>query len=122
MKAAGLRPGIVSDEPIIGSDVFPTFLEIAELTLPEGVALDGQSILPLLEGREFKREKPLYWRNLHYDARIALRDGDWKIVGNSRRTEFALYNLKTDSRETTDLSGHHPDRYERMKEALIDYR
>jgi arylsulfatase A len=121
LKKAGLRPGFVSDEPIIGSDVFPTLMDIAGLAQPESVVLDGQSILPLLMGGEFQRAKPLYWRNLHFDARIALRDGDWKIVGDSARTEFALYDLQADPRETTDLSAHHPERFRGMREALIAY-
>ncbi len=121
LKKAGVKPGFISDEPIIGSDVFPTFLEAAGVALPDGVVLDSSSILTLLEGRPFERKKPLYWRNLHYDFMIALRDGDWKIVGNSQRTEFELYHLIKDPRETTDLSKHHPDRFNRMKAALIKY-
>ena len=121
MKKAGVKPGFVSDVPIIGSDVFPTFLEAAGVAEPEGVFIDGASILPVLEGRPFKREKPLFWRNIHYGARLALRDGDWKITGNSERTEFELYQLKSDPHETTDLSAHHPERFQRMKQALINY-
>ena len=52
---------------------------------------------------------------------IALRIGDWKILGNSMRTEFELYNLIVDPRETTDLSTLEPDRYEKMKNQLIAY-
>jgi len=121
MNKAGIQPGFISDTPIIGSDIFPTFLDIAQVPLPPNVVLDGMSVLPLLTGNQLVRERPLYWRNLHYDFRIGLRDGDWKIVANSQRTKFELYNLKKDVRETTDLSGHYPDRFEQMKEALIAY-
>ncbi len=121
MKQAGVKSGIVSDTPVIGSDVFPTILEIADIPLPTDVVLDGVSILPLLTGDPFKRERPLYWRNLHYDLRIGLRDGDWKIVGNSERTKFELYNLKKDFREATDLSDQFPEVFQRMKDALIEY-
>lgn len=121
MEQAGLKPGLVCGTPVIGSDIFPTFLEVAQIPLPANVVIDGVSILPLLKGHPFEREHPLYWRNLHYDFRIGLRDGDWKIVGNSQRTEFELYNLKMDFREATDLSGQYPEIYERMKEALIEY-
>jgi len=120
MKRAGVTPGFVCDTPIIGSDVFPTFLDVAHVPLPD-VTLDGVSILPLLEGRLFNRPRPLYWRTMHYQFRIALRDNDWKIVGNSQRTEFELYNLRKDPRETTDLSLLEPERFERMKAALIEY-
>jgi arylsulfatase A len=120
MDRAGVRPGTVCDTPIIGSDVFATMLDIAGLPLPD-ITLDGTSIRPLLEGQPFKRPRPLYWRNLHYDDRIALREGDWKIVGNSERSEFALYNLRKDPCETTDLSYHEPERFKRMKSELIEH-
>ena len=54
-------------------------------------------------------------------ARIALRDGDWKITGNSERTEFELYDLKADPHETTNLARHYPERFQQMKAALINY-
>jgi len=117
----GVKPGNISAEPIIGSDVFPTVLELAGIEPPQDVVIDGTSILPLLQNKEFKRERPLYWRNNRYEFRIALRDGDWKIVGNSERTIFELYNLAWDIRETTDLSQHYPELFEKMKKALIEY-
>lgn len=120
-KRNGIMPGGISAEPIIGSDIFPTFLEIAGIEPPENVTLDGTSILPILENREFRRARPLFWRNVYYEYRIALREGDWKIIGKSDRSEFELYNLMMDPRETTDLSAHEPELFERLKRELIDY-
>jgi arylsulfatase A len=117
----GINPGGIVAEPIIGSDVFPTFLEIAGIEPPEDVTLDGTSILPILENREFRRARSLYWRNTYKDFRIALREGDWKILGKPDRSGFELYNLAIDPRETIDLSAHEPERLERMKRALIEY-
>lgn len=126
LKAAGVAPGTISSEPIIGSDVFPTMLEAAGAPIPEEITLDSTSILPLLQGQPFEREKPLYWRNSYqwrgdYLFEVAIRDGDWKLASNALRTEFQLYNIISDPRETTDLSGHYPAIFERMKEELIAY-
>jgi arylsulfatase A len=85
------------------------------------VVLDGTSILPILENREFHRERPLYWRNCSREIRIALQEDDWKIVCKSDRTGFELYNLVIDPRETTDLSAQEPEIFEKMKKALIEY-
>lgn len=116
-----VQPGGISSEPVIGSDVFPTFLDIAGIDLPENVTLDATSILPILENKEFKRDKPLYWRNNSKEFRIALRDGDWKIIAKADQTGFELFNLTVDSRETTNLSAHEPELFERLKKALIEY-
>ena len=120
-KAAGVMPGTLCAEPIIGSDVFPTMLEAAGVPVPADKVLDSQSIIPILQGKPFKRSKPLYWRNMYYQFRVAIRDGDWKILSNSERTEFELYNLELDPRETTDLSKQVPEVFERMKAQLIAY-
>ena len=120
-KAAGLPTGTVSAEPIIGHDIFPTLLEIAGVPLPIDRVIDGTSILPLLCNQSLKRERPLYWRNRKLTYRVAIRDGDWKILSDSKRSTWTLYNLVSDPKETTDLSKSHPERFERMKTALIAY-
>ena len=120
-KEFGVRPGALCGEPIIGSDIFPTLLELAGVPPPENVTLDSSSLVPLFRKEPFKRERPLYWRNYIYDLRIALRDAEYKIIGNSKRTEFSLYNLHLDPRETADLSAHEPEHFDAMKRALIDY-
>jgi arylsulfatase A len=120
-KRAGVMPGSISAEPIIGSDVFPTMLDAAGVAIPTDKVLDSTSILPILEGKPFERSNPLYWRNYYEKFRVAIRDGEWKIISNSQRTEFELYNLELDPRETKDLSKHYPDVFERMKARLIAY-
>jgi len=117
----GRQPGSISAVPVIGSDIFPTVLEIAGINPPEDVTLDGSSIVPVLEKREFQRSRPLYWRNNRKEFRIALREGDWKIIALSDRTRFELYNLVADPRETTDQSTLEPEIFERLKKELIEY-
>ena len=46
---AKITAGRVSDEPIIWTDFFPTFVDLLEIELPEDKVLDGVSILPILE-------------------------------------------------------------------------
>jgi arylsulfatase A-like enzyme len=121
LKKFGTMPGGVCGEPVIGSDVFPTFLDLAGIPLPENKTLDSASILPLLQDKPLTRSRPLYWRNTFHPFSIALRDGDWKLIGDSKRTKFELYNLRIDPRETTDLSVHEPEVFQSMKKTLIAY-
>lgn len=116
-----VNPGRIIDVPIIGSDVFPTVLDIVGVDPPNAVTLDGTSILPALAGKEFQRKTPLYWRSNKKEYRIALREGDWKIIAKSDQTGFELYNLIADPRETTDQSAHEPEIFEKLKKALIEY-
>lgn len=116
--------GSTCDTPVIGSDIFPTLLGAAGVAAPSDRVLDGVDVLPLLAGKtnEVKRLQPLFWR-LHMapNAKIAMREGDWKILANAELTEFELYNLKDDSFETNDLKDKEPQRFHDMKGRLIEH-
>jgi len=86
--------------------------------------LDGVNILPVLTGTVTKldRPQPLYWRlNMAPNARVAMRVDDWKILANAELTEFELYNLKTDARETTDLKATEPQRFAALRAQLLKH-
>ncbi len=118
-----IAPGSVSDTPVIGSDIFPTVLAIADVEQPSDRIIDGASLLPLFEGRPVQRTQPLYWRNhlAPRQYRVALREGDWKIIGSDDLSTFELYNLREDPRESEDLSKRHPAVFARLKKRLIEH-
>ena len=118
-----IEPGTVSDEPVIGSDIFPTICEIMDIPLPDDRTIDGSSMLNLFDGQPIHRVQPLYWRNhlAPEEYRVALRVGDWKIIGSDELTSFELYNITGDWQETTDLSEAHPERFQEMKARLIEH-
>lgn len=118
-----IKPGSVSDQPVIGSDIFATICEIVGHPLPTDRIIDGTSLLPLFNGKKISREQPLYWRNhlAPIDTRVAMRVGDWKILGSDDLTRFELYNIQTDWKETRDLSTIEKERFEQMKRKLIEY-
>lgn len=118
-----IAPGSVQSAPVIGSDLFATLLAVARVAPPADRVLDGVNVLPQWRGEvaRVERPQPLYWRlDMAPNARIALRDGDWKILGSADRTRFELYNLAADEQETTDLSGREPERFETLKRRLLD--
>jgi len=119
-----INAGSTSEVPVIGSDVFPTMLGIAAVKVPTDRTLDGVDVLPALEGRttRLERPQPLFWR-LHMapNMKIAMRVDDWKILANETLTEFELYNLKTDEKETNDLKDKEPAMFATLKAQLIQH-
>lgn len=114
------RPGQVCDEPLANLDVLPTFCEIAGVPLPRDRALDGASFLPIFESKPIRRKQPLYWQ---YDralgwAKVAMRDGDWKILADADLKRFELYHIRQDIGEKNDLAGKEPERLAAMGAAL----
>lgn len=116
-----IKGGQVSDEPVSGVDVLPTFCELAGIDAPEDRPLDGTSILPLLQGRPIRRAVPLYWQ---YDRAISrpwtlsLRDGDWKLLADAGLQQFELYNLKDDPSEQKDRAAEQPERVQLLAAAM----
>jgi arylsulfatase A len=133
-----VQPGTESDVPVCGVDLLPTLCEVAGIDPPADRALDGASILPVLEGRPLSRSQPLYWQ-FNYAAAgptVAIRDGDWKLLAGlnlpdfppgaditdeqmqalktAELQDFELYNLADDMGETTELSEQEPARLERL--------
>jgi arylsulfatase A-like enzyme len=110
----------VCDTPIIGSDFFPTVLAAAGVQPPKDRVLDGVNLLPLFAGKPVDRPVPLYWR---YHAapgpfKVAMRDGDWKILSNLEFSQLELYNLRHDPKETTNLAQKFPDKLRELQTKL----
>lgn len=116
-----IAPGSICDTPIIGSDFFPTALAAAGVNPPQGRVLDSVNLLPLFAGKPVERPVPMYWR---YHAapgpfKVAMRDGDWKILADLQFQRFELYHLRNDPKETNNLAEKHP---EKLRELLARLR
>lgn len=130
--------GRTCDELASTIDVLPTIARLTGAVLPE-LPIDGHDIRPLLEGRPdatSPHEAFYYYWGYRLEA---VRSGSWKLhfphdyrslVGPGgkagRPVEYkqakigrALFNLKTDVGEQTDVSADHPEvvaRLERLAE------
>lgn len=104
-----LRPGQVSDTPVITQDWTATLLEIAGVA-PER-PLDGRSLAGHLLRGEQAPQEALFWR--HNTGR-ALRSGRWKyhrtLLGVDR-----LIDLKHDVREERNMAAAQPDRMAELR-------
>ena len=108
-------------------DVLPTLCEIVGIDPPEN--LDGTSFLPLLEGKPFRRKRPLYWFFYRTSPEIAMRVGDHMILGLDHDTiprphqfsqddyeylktislkDYELYDLRHDFSQENNLFDTHP--------------
>jgi arylsulfatase A len=108
-----IKAGQASHEPVASYDLLPTFCTLAGIALPADRDLDGTSLLPLFVGRPLVRTRPLYWqydRAIGGQNRIAMRDGDWKLLANADLSRFELYNLRSDVSEQRDLAASEPER------------
>ncbi|MHC4878882.1 MAG: sulfatase family protein [Planctomycetota bacterium] len=118
-----IKPGSTSHEPLITLDVMPTLLKLADAPLPEH-PLDGVDLSPVILRHESLTPRPLYWASLSNGGSRseALRDGRWKLVvkhprarpGTFENEAVELYDLTSDSSETTNVAHQHPGRITAM--------
>lgn len=70
--------GKVSQDLVSITDFFPTFTELAGVTLPAGVTIDGHSIAPQALGQP---GKPRDWVYVQLRSDRYVRDVRWKLTG-----------------------------------------
>jgi len=80
-------------------DLFPTLLEICEVSLPDTLDLDGESMLPLLEGNR-KEDRALVQ---HWRGQTSVRTQQYRLAANG-----ALYDMNEDEAQNVDLSDSVP--------------
>ena len=119
-------PGVIEPErtieaPVIGTDLFPTFLEAAGAQVPE--VCDGVSLVPLLRGEDLERDH-LFWHYPNYawhgTNRLggAVRAGRWKLIERYADSSRELYDLALDLGEQKNVAAEHPERVQALSTAL----
>ena len=97
-------------------DLFPTLFDVLGMTLP--TAIDGASLLPLLQGNETSRQAFAETDYRLFVHRRAIRDVQYKLVLDLQDGERRLYDLTADPTEQKDISSEQPRRTYEMEQAL----
>lgn len=125
--------GVVSDEPAMNIDIFPTFLNLAGIELPSERVIDGKDIFPVLKNEAPSPHDALF---LFDQNRIAgVRSGPWKLVvethyrgavpsfdnANSYYAPYGLlFNLERDPSETYSYTREYPEKAAELRNYIID--
>ncbi|MCO8124556.1 sulfatase [Stieleria sp. TO1_6] len=122
------RPGSVSHEPVISTDLYPTILAATGQKLRPHQHLDGMNLVPILTGSGGIDRDAIYWHYPHYNQHPqsfpsgVIRAGDWKLLESYETGELSLYNLANDLGETNDLAAKAPDKVVRLHAKLKAWR
>lgn len=117
--------GVTTDTVSAFWDMLPTLAELCGQQVPQG--LDGLSLAPALTGRgKQTQHKYLYWEFHEAGGRVALRQGDWKVVRYNVLQHpdgpLELYHLGEDPMESRNVAGLHPEVVSRLDELLRSAR
>ncbi len=118
--------GSVCREPMISTDYYPTFLEMAGAPARPQQHRDGVSLVPLLKGGT-RAERPLFWHYPHYSNQGggpggAVRLGDYKLIEWFEDMRVELFNVREDVGERNDLAAKQPQKTAALRQQLHEWR
>ncbi len=120
-----LPEGEVRGQMAHGCDWLPTIADLCGVSLPK-VPLDGESIADVVRSGDAPTPHDvLHWQTgSGSKAAWAVREGDWKLIGNTRDTTtgnkvrnqpLTLVNLADDIGEQNNLAEKHPDKVKHLQ-------
>ena len=116
---AKIQAGSVSDAATCTVDYFPTIMEIVGVEMPDDRPLDGISLMPLINGKMKERPAPL---GFHIKGQAAWHDGMMKAYRKNQSSDWELYDLGADPKETADLAEKNPERLKGMVGAWTEWK
>ncbi|WP_170110600.1 sulfatase-like hydrolase/transferase [Flavilitoribacter nigricans] len=136
-----IEGGQTVSEPAGLIDIMPTICELSGQSHPRTNTLDGTSLVPLINGQTLERTRPLSWFFYRTSPEIAMRIGDYTILGRDLDTtrhthpttqpdmdyiksmdleDFELYNLTHDIGQQQNIDYTSLDMGKQYRQQLVD--
>ena len=120
-----VKAGSKTDTIAIGTDLYPTLLDLAGKELEPKDHADGISLVESLKGNSQTREKPFIMHSplprpdqTGDKAASAIRVKNLKLVKNYFPESVELYDLDTDPYEKNNIAASQPEAVEKLKGRL----
>jgi len=128
---AGFEGGRTLNQPLSVLDFLPTLVAAAAASPTKLLPLDGENVLPILQGKAKTRRTALHfdypvregsetWRP-GATRQVAVIDGPWKLISLDSKKSFQLYDLEHDIAEKVDVSASHASEVRRLEKSLAKW-
>ena len=110
-----VKKPIVTNVPCVTSDYLPTIVDALGMKSPKN-QLDGTSILPLLQGKTFKRPSPIGFIS---SGQKVYNDAQYKLYQSGKKIE--LYDISTDPGEKKNIANQHPETVKTLRSGFTEW-
>lgn len=130
VPALAIIPGITKagstcNVPMSVLDYLPTVANLTNTIYPADRPMDGQDILPILQGQIEVHEKsiPFRYNNKSLGPNACLVKGKFKLIIVSKEDESLdmLYDLRTDIKEQNNVIEQHPEKAIQMRKEILEF-
>ena len=94
-------------------DLMPTLIDLCKLNIPENINFDGQSLVPLLYGKESKNTGNRTIITHNQRVEYAVKDKEYQVMTERwrlvKREEDELYDIISDPGQHNNIADQHPD-------------
>lgn len=118
--------GLESNYPVIGTDFYPTILDLVNAPLIPDQHIDGVSLKPILEEKTMPIGRPLYWHYPHYGnqggepSSIIQYDG-WKLIHYWEDGREELFKLPSTETDDLNVISQNPILANKLSDQLIQW-
>jgi arylsulfatase B len=107
--AGGITGGREVDRLSAHIDVLPTLAEMTGVKIPEGLRLDGISLVPALKGAPAPADRVLFVHSQRIDIPVKWRKSAvmterFRLINGEQ-----LYDIEADPGQKVDVASNHPD-------------
>ncbi len=128
--------GVKNEKTVLSAvDLLPTLCAAAGVKVPDDYKGDGENLLDAFNGKEIFRTRPIFWewrgpktlttgadrKSPDYWPRLAVREGDWKLVMTDDEKRVELHQLIGDRAEAKDSASEHPEIVARLSKMALDW-
>ncbi len=121
--------GVVDEKSVVTAvDLLPTFLEAADIPMPDDYVPDGESMLSALQGKGLDRSMPIFWEwrggstQAYTWPSLGVRYGDYKLVVDVTGDKFELFDITKDWKEDNHLAASEPEKVAELLKMVQDWK
>jgi arylsulfatase A-like enzyme len=116
-----LPKGLVYDQPVISLDIFATITALVGASIDATRPLDGVNLVPYLTGKKEGAPHDAIYLRMYDKGAFAVREGDFKLIIESKGSAAELFNLSEDIGEAKDLAAASPERLRQLEKRRAEW-